>query len=456
MIYQILEELNENNSTNYKKAVLEKHKDNKLLQSVLKMTYDRVSFTYGVTMKNIPAYTPLDNEDLGWALESMAEYLATRKTTGNAANNLIHHILSMMSKENALIIEKVLDRDLKIRLGRTEINKVFKNLIVKPPYTRCEIGTSKNILKNMPTDKDGQFINKVFSQKKEDGTFRRAIVDGGSIDITSRPGIETEFPLIEQELVSLNVDGYVFIGEMTLRGEKNRTKGNGIINSITEKVERESDILYTIWDMIPVQEFRMTKDEIKQAEKDKSLSLYEDRFEMLSELLELKDLKNVELIETRIVKNMIEAYAHFQELTADGFEGTVIKAHDMTHKDGNSKKQLKVKLEIYLDMRCTGFTDGKKGTKREATFGAMTFTNDEGTIVGQCSGFTDELLEEINENRESYIGKVFEGKGNDITKARNKTAHALSHFNFQQWRSKDTTDSLERALELKEMAMELK
>jgi ATP-dependent DNA ligase len=207
--------------------------------------------------------------------------------------------------------------------------------------------------------------------------------------------------------------------------------------------------------MVPVKEYGMTKDEIKAAEKAGTLSLYEDRFDMLSELLEGKELKNVKLIDTVIVKSMKEAYEHFQELTKQGFEGTIIKAHDMTHKDGNSKKQLKVKLEIYLDMRCTGFTEGKKGTKREETFGAMTFENDEGTIVGQCSGFTDEMLEEINSNREDCIGKVFEIKCNDITLARGKTAHALSHANFQQWRSKDSTDSLERALELKEMAMEL-
>jgi len=85
----------------------------------------------------------------------------------------------------------------------------------------------------------------------------------------------------------------------------------------------------------------------------------------------------------------------------------------------------------------------------------MTFQNTEGTIVGQCSGFTDDLLEEINENREQYIGKVFTIKCNDITKARNKETHALSHANFQEWRTKTETDSLERALELKELAMEL-
>ena len=54
MIYQILEEINLENGSNYKKAVLAKHKDNELLKKVLKMSLDKVAFTFGITMKNIP------------------------------------------------------------------------------------------------------------------------------------------------------------------------------------------------------------------------------------------------------------------------------------------------------------------------------------------------------------------------------------------------------------------
>ncbi len=451
-IHEIITELNLENGSNYKKEVLTKYQDNEVLKRVLKMTYDKVSFTYGITMKNI-VYTPTKNNvnPLEWALNQLKNELCTRKQTGNRAIEFLKLVLESLSKEDAIIIEKILDRDLKIRLGRTEINKVFKNLIVKPPYTRCEIGTKDNILKNMPVDKDGNFTTPVYSQVKMDGTFRRAVVDT-DIEITSRPGIETKFPLIESQLKSLNVEGYVFIGEMTLRGEKDRKKGNGLINS--DDIPHK-DVLYTIWDMIPINEYSMTKAEIKKAEKDNTLSLYADRLTLLETVLK-DDLDNIELIEYKIIKNMPEAYEHFHEITKDGGEGTVIKSYNMTHKDGNSKKQLKVKLEIFLDLRCTGFTDGKKGTKREKTFGAMTFTNDEGTIVGQCSGFTDEILEEINSNRESYIGKVFEIKCNDITLAKGKTEYALSHGNFQRWRDKNETDTLERAQELKQMAMELK
>jgi len=451
MIYNIIEELNLENGSNYKKAVLKKYEDNELLKRVLKMTYDRVSYTYGITMKNVHADTSKNTETLEWGLDLLENELVTRNTTGNAAISLVENILEAMSETDRIIIERILDRDLKIRLGRTEINKVFKNLIVKSPYTRCEIGTEKNILKNMPIYKDGNFKNKVYSQLKMDGTFRRAIIDGENVEITSRPGIVSSFPLIEKQLLSLGIEGYVFIGEMTLRGEQNRNIGNGIINS--DNIPHEN-VLYTVWDMIPINEFSMTKNEIKAAEKAGTLSLYEDRFNLLKELLD-HPLQNVELVESRIIKNMKEAYEHFQEVTERGDEGTVIKSYDMTHKDGNSKKQLKCKINFEIDARVVGFIEGKKGTSREKTFGSIVYETDDGKIKGSVSGFTDEQLEDFNSRRNEIIGRVIEIEANNLTKGRNNDYYALSHPRFIRLRDKNTTDTLERAQESLKNAMTL-
>ncbi len=455
-IYEIIEELNLENGSNYKKSVLEKHKDNDLFKRVLKMAYDKVSFTYGVTMKNVPTITatPTVQLSLDSALDVLVFEFSTREVTGNNAIHRIEQVLNNLHKYDAKVIEKILGRDLKIRLGRTEINKVFKNLIVKPPYTRCEIGTNANILKNMPVDKDGNFKNTVYSEVKMDGTFRRAVVDT-DVEITSRPGIETQFPLIEHQLQSLNTPGYVFIGEMTLKGEQDRSKGNGIINS--DDVPQE-DVLFTIWDMIPIQEYSMTKEEIKQAEKAKTLSLYEDRLAMLTELFDAK-YNNIELIEYKTIKNMKEAYEHFAEVTKRGDEGTVIKSFDMTHKDGNSKKQLKVKLIIDLDMRFTTYNEGNKGSKNEAYFSGINFENDEGTIKGTIgvTSMTEDERDWFHVNRELVQGSVFAMTCNDITKGRNNDYYALSHPRYEEIRTdKNNTDTLERAQEIKQMAMELK
>lgn len=447
-VKDILEELNLENGSNYKIDVLKKYQTNENLKRLLKMTYDKVSYTYGITMKNVPEIENYSGKiSLMYALTVLEQDFATRNVTGNKAIELLTKTLKELSKEDAEVLAKVLDRDLRINIGRTNINKVFKNLIVKPPYTRCSIGTKENIQKNI------DFSRTVYSQEKMDGTFRRALIDGENIEITSRPGIVTEFPLIEKQLKSLNVDGYVLIGEMTLKGEKDRKKGNGLINSL--KIPHE-DVIYTVWDMIPAIEFSKTKAEIKELEKEGMLSLYETRFNKLKDILTSANLENVKLIECKIVKSMREAYEHFQEITKAGGEGTVIKAHDMTHKDGDSKKQLKVKLEIALDMIITGFTEGTG--KNKAYFGAITFENHEGTIKGKVgvSSMTEKMRNKIHTHRDEYIGKIMEVHCNDITKSKDHDYYALSHPRFERIRSKNETDTLERALELKEMAMELK
>ena len=267
----------------------------------------------------------------------------------------------------------------------------------------------------------------------------------------SRSGQEDSFPVIEEQLKTLELDGYVLLGELTLKGNQDRSKGNGLINS--DNVPHE-DVLFTVWDMIPIQEYSMNKDQIRLSTKNGTLSLYKDRISLLENTI--VNLDNVEVIEYRIVKNMKEAYIHFQEITKRGDEGTVLKAHNMVWKDGTSKQQLKVKLQIDAEMRCTGFTQGSIGTKREKTFGALMFENDEGTIKGQTSGFTDAQIEEFNNNRSKYIGKVMTVEFNDLTKSRGNDYYALSHPRFIEFRDdKDTTDTLERTLESKEMAMNL-
>ena len=84
----------------------------------------------------------------------------------------------------------------------------------------------------------------------------------------------------------------------------------------------------------------------------------------------------------------------------------------------------------------------------------MTYESDDGKIKGSCSGFSDEQLEQINNNRDWYIGKIIAVGCNDITKGRDNDYYALSHPRFDEVRTDKTeTDTLERALEIKQMAM---
>lgn len=442
----IINELNRDNGTNYKIDVLKGHKDNTLLHRVLKMTYDKVSYTYGITMHGIE-YTPeaqLDDEDgtfdytLENALDNVVEKFCGRLHTGNQGKETLVNMLEALRKDDAVILAKLIDRDLRINMGRTNINKVFKNLIIKPPYQRCDIGTAKNIKKNL------DFERGVYSQVKMDGTYRTGLVSNGKSQMLTRPGIEGEFPLIQKAIESITVPDGSFLGELTFFEGGDRSISNGNINSDTPSHEK---IVFTVWDFVPSDEYKL-----KNGTSD-----YQDRFENLQKIVASINSPHIQVVETKVIHNMAEAYAHFLDTQKRGLEGTVIKAFDMKWKDGTSKQQLKVKLVIDLEMRVTGFREGKRGTKRVDTFGSMLFENDEGTIKGACSGISDDLLEEIDANREEWVGKVICVQCNDITKGRDNDFYALSHPRFMEDRSdeKNTTDNLERAFELREMAMEL-
>ena len=133
-ISDIIEQLNWENGSNYKIEVLNNHKDNELLKRVLKMAYDKVTYVYGVTMKNITVPTRYDSTlSLSKALDILEEKFVTRIWTGNESIRMLQIMLKNLSENDSKVLEKVINRDLRINMGRSNINKVFKNLITKEP-----------------------------------------------------------------------------------------------------------------------------------------------------------------------------------------------------------------------------------------------------------------------------------------------------------------------------------
>ena len=165
-INEILNEMNESNSSNYKLDVLKKYSDNELLKRVLKMTYDKVQYTFGVTMKNVRAGSSENTQTLDWALDILENKINTREVTGNATISTVENILEQLSDSDRIVFERILGRDLKINCGRTQINKIFKDLITKQIYCRCDIYGQKTA-KNINFNSSGAII-----EKKSDGTFK--------------------------------------------------------------------------------------------------------------------------------------------------------------------------------------------------------------------------------------------------------------------------------------------
>ncbi len=129
-IKEILDQISSESSSNRKIEILTQYRDNKTLEKVLYLTYsNRVKFY----IRQIPEYNYNgDLMPLAWAIEKL-EDVYNREVTGNAAIDYLTWVLSSVSSDDAYVIERIIDKDLKIGLARASINKVFPKLIEKTP-----------------------------------------------------------------------------------------------------------------------------------------------------------------------------------------------------------------------------------------------------------------------------------------------------------------------------------
>jgi DNA ligase-1 len=444
-LHKIIEEINLENGSNYKKKVLEKYKHRSDLKTLLACTYDRVKYTYGISSRTLDKIDYSNNENnltLIEALEVLIVEFSTRTVTGNKAIERLQYLFNNLAAENQVLLQRVIKRDLRINLGTTMINKVHKNLISKVVYMRCGILNAKS-------EKDINFPALV--QLKADGTYREVKVQNGVPEFSSRSGESYDYPELSKSFAKFP-DG-VYIGELTVQGITNRSEGNGLINSKHPPHDR---IQIELWDYIELPEYK------KAALKDRKnpcLRTYKERWDDLNNIIDNSplDTGNIKLIPSFEVQSMAEAKQICSQWMLEGYEGAVLKDYSGVFKDGTSKYQLKMKIAFSLDVRVTGFIEGTPGTKRAETFGSMEYTTDDDKIKGSVSGFNDKDLDAFNAIREEIIGTIIEIEGNDLTKATHSDHYAVSHPRFIQRRTdKDTTDDLDRAMQSLEMQKGLK
>ena len=441
MITQIINELNISNSSNHKLDVLKKYSNCQLLKDVLTLAYDKVNYNFYVSKTAVLKSTygetlisPLEPITFDEAIKTLFIYCqrikdGDLKQGGDNCIKMLRRIYNSLPEFENEIFLNILGRDLKCNINSKQINKVFKNLIPKPNYMRCDV-YSKKTLKHVTFPS--------YIQLKMDGTYREFRVEDGVVTSKTRSGETYENPVLFEQLKTLP-NGY-YIGELTIEGDS-RFKGNGLINSDNPPYY---DIVFTMWDYLTFEDYNLT-----------TATQYHSRFSTLTQLIH--DLKNLRVVETYEVKNIQEALHHVNVWMSNGLEGGVLKDMKNTFKNGTSKTQLKIKLCIDADVRITGFTDGTVGTKREGKIGAIKYETDDGLIKGQCSGFSDEQLDSFTKTKDELIGKIMAVQFNDLVKGKSNDYYALSHPRFIEIRADKTeTDSLERVLQLREMAMEIK
>lgn len=240
--------------------------------------------------------------DEHWAL---IERLRTRELTGHAARGEIRRALGALDAGSAALLGRILRKDLRAGISDTTVNKVFAGLIPEFPYMRCSLPKDVKLA-------EWPWARGVHSQIKADGTFANVSVEqDGQIFVTSRQG--SEYPLesfgaLADHLAAALAPGFQYHGELLvqrLQGDSwemlPREDGNGLLTSILKGgvLPAGHRIIYQAWDTVPLSVVQP---------KGRYAVAYDDRFARL-------------------------------------------KRPDAIWRDGDSKEQWKLKLEVVVELR---------------------------------------------------------------------------------------------------------
>jgi hypothetical protein len=463
-IKQIFDEIAAESGNNAKIEILRKYQDNELLKKVLYMANSkRVKFY----IKRIPEYTPIleypEGIDFIGQLGRL-DGLSLRVTTGSYATLLLKDILSHMTADDAYIVERIIEKDCKIGMGTTFMNKVFKDLIEDTPYMGAVSFDEKKARKIFEKGAKG------FSQIKMDGRYCNAVIRNGEVEMESRQGEPTTLTGAKflEELESF--EDCVLNGELTMV-DTPRYESNGIIASLIDilgkkdsRTEKENEkklkafndkhgsleealdkIRYTVWDRLTVDEYFNKSSKLK----------YVERLATLEKVIQDAGSTCVNLIESMIVHNYKQAMNHFKEVLALGEEGTILKAWDGEWKDGKPTWQIKLKLELTLDLVITGFNYGTKGTKNENVVSSLNAETSCGKLKTRPQGLKEDLMKEITKNQDNLLGTIIEVKCSGLS-FDNTGAYSLLYPAFKHFRDdKSEANSLDECIEIQNAALGL-
>ena len=365
-----------NSARTYKIAQLEANRNDATLREVVRLALDPFTQFY---IRKIPKYTP-NTSGHGASIASMlpALYeLRERLKTGNAAIDHLQTVLEALKEDDAKVMERIIQKDLKCGVQISTANTVWTGLIHDYPVMLCSPFEQKLVDKiSFPA----------FVQTKMDGMRFNAIVRDGKVEYRSRNGKEIQLlGYLDDDFIELAGDvDCVFDGELLIKQDGkllDRQTGNGILNKAnkgTISPAEASLVQATVWDLIPYLYF---VDGVCPVP-------YSKRYETLNSLINKVEPERVKTVANWEVQDIETANRLFNELLLRGEEGIILKGKEGIWENKRSKTQIKFKGELECDLKIVGIEEGTG--KYAGMLGAIKCESADGVIkVSVGSGFTD-------------------------------------------------------------------
>lgn len=400
-LQQLVEHLNTTNSQKDKLSVLQ----NELNQDTARLIRYVYSpyITFGVTSKSV-----IKHETSGSAssldLFELLDQLSTRTLSGNTALEHINKLIQDHPSYKDLILN-IIDKDLKIRLGVTLINKVFD-------ISGYELIPSFSVaLCNKYDEKLVEDYSEWYASRKLDGCRCIVIKDGASVKAYSRQGKEFEtLSVLLDDIRTIPMERVVFDGEICIVDEQGNEDFQTIMKYIKRKNYTIPHPMYKVFDMMTCEDFNYGF----------SLTKFSIRYLQLSTLMNGHKLQHVSLVKQERLKSKEDLEQKMLRADEQGWEGLVIRK-DVGYEGLRTKNMLKVKNFYDDEYEVLDVENGKMqvlvdGKMQERDVLANVVINHKGYRVCVGSGFTIEQRQHYFKHPEDIIGKTITVKYFEETK----------------------------------------
>ena len=373
-ILAILNDLAATTSRKEKEYILKEHKDNALLKVVFWAAYNP-DLTYWI--QKTPAYNNTSVAmDLQTAIGRLLTRVATRGVTGNAAIEFYQALLCSLTADDAEVLKRIVNRDLRCGVNIPTINKIWKGAI--PTYELMLAETDPKRL-----------VFPCYVQLKMDGLrclITRTLND--EIILRTRNGNQiTSLEVMYDQLRQVIKLGETWDGELVCYQDgvpMNRKVSNGILNKAirnTISPQEANLVVFVVWDIV-----------------DQTQSIpYKARFAQLSAAL-VNHANKVIPVQNWRADNLARVEQLFEEALQGGHEGVIAKNIDAVWQPKRTFDLVKFKAEKTVDLLVVGWEEGTG--KNAGRTGALVCETSDGLVrVNVGTGFSDPERIEFAINR---------------------------------------------------------
>lgn len=387
-------EINESNGRLYKQSVLNKYKDDVVVQRYLKIAFDPF-LVFGISTKKLNKIVGGTVINCIESVFDLFDYLENHNTGSDADISICQEVLNIVStndREAGAILEALICKDLSIGCDAKTINKEIPDLI--PTFSVQ--------LANKYFDKPSYVEGKTFAiTTKIDGGRIIALKENGQVSFYTRAGQKYEGLVdLEDEMSRLMSDNICLDGEITLLVRGNLSSKDAYketMKIVRTKDKEKHGIKMLVFDAMSVSDFKTQTSSMTYIQRRQMLdcmSAFDTAryFELLPILYRGSDISEI----TRIL----------EEEVSNGEEGIMINICDAPYEFKRTNGLLKVKKMQTMDLEIIGFEEGEG--RLAGKLGAVLVRYKNGNVVKVGSGFSDDLRVTIWANQSDYLGNICE------------------------------------------------